>query len=356
MIYERRYIQFNELVFDGFDMISDWDGDVSFKGSSTEYSYGHGSYRPFKRNYLFVSERTVSMTITLKMQKLPCEYREFYIRFVDEQLAKPGKLWCIKNNTLLWAVACVTNISEDYSRRKDTITYDIDFVIPGGIWYKADTHKIFLTPWDICTFMDCLGYRNKEDCDCCENCTDNVYHDDCTCCCDSITEDMMLCHNLNALDAYYTCDVPYKIVYDCELAERYNHDKFLGQRICVEDLCDDAVIAGQFYSDTEIPTEDVTVILHGKMTNPWISINGNINIIEGEFDGTLKIYPNGDVYYTENDDCCEGELLDVGAWVVPSGNDYGWTVNPGKNTVVVYLNECCNGASCIWIQYDSIAI
>lgn len=354
MIYERRYTQFNDLVFDGSDMISDWDGDLSFKGSSTEYSYGHGSYRPFKRNYLFVAERTVSMTITLRMTKLPCDQREFYARFVAEQLAKPGKLWCIKNNTLLWAVAAVESISEDYSRRKDTLTYDVNFVIPGGIWHKADTHRTFLVPWDICTFMDCLDYRSPEECDCCSDC--EPVRDDCSCCCDQITEDMMLCKNLGVLQSWYGCDVPYKVVYDCEKGEQYKHDRFLGQRICVADICDEAVIAGKIYSDTEIPTEDVTVIIHGKMHNPWVQINDNVNVIEGDFDGTLKIYPSGDVYYSENDDCCDGELLDIASWKIPEGNSYGWTINPGKNTVLVRLNECCTGASCVWIQHDSIAI
>ena len=356
MIYERRYIQFNELVFDGYDMISDWDGDLSFKGSSTEYSYTHGSYRPFKRNYLFVRERTVSMTITLDMQKIMCDERKFYIRFVHEQLSKPGKLWSIKNDTLMWAVAAVESISENYSHKHDKLVYDVNFVIPGGIWYKADGEKTFLVPWDVCSFMDCLGYKDRKDCNCCDSCTDPSDERDCSCCCDNITEDMLLCKNYDALKTWYGCDVMYKVVYDCEKGEMFAHDKYLGQRICVDDICTDAVIAGQIYSDTEIPTEDVTVILHGKMHNPWIKINGNSNIIEGDYDGTLIIKPNGDVYYTENDKCCEGELLDPSVWSIPDGNKWGWEIVPGNNSVVVYLNECCSGASCVWLQYDSIAL
>ena len=358
MIYERRYIQFNDLVFDGVDMISDWDGDLSFKGSSTEYSYGHGSYRPFKRNYLFVQERTVSMTITLNLEKIPCDERKFYVRFVDEQLAKPGKLWSIKNDTLMWAVAAVESISENYSRRNERLVYDVNFVIPGGIWYKADKNKTFLVPWDVCTFMDCLGYKENYDCNCCDSCTDGLINDsDCSCCCDdNITEDMALCKNLDALQSWYGCDVHYRIVYDCERADRWKHDKYLGQRLCVDDICDSAVIAGQIYSDTEIPTEDVTVILHGKMVNPWININGNTNIIEGEYDGTLIIKPNGDVYYTEDDKCCDGELLDPSVWTIPEGNKWGWEIVPGNNSVIIHLNACCQGDSCVWLQYDSIGL
>lgn len=356
MIYERRYVQFNDLVFDGFDMISDWDGEVSFKGSSTEISYGHGSYRPFKRNYLYVSERNVSMTITLNMRKLPCDQRRFYVRFAAEELAKPGKLWCVKNGELLWAVAAADSISENFSGSQDKLVYNINFVIPGGIWYKADKQKTFLTPWNVCAFMDCKGYKVIDNCNCCDNCTDKlIQNTDCACCCDdAITEGMMLCHHLDDMDKFYGCEVPYQIVYDCDKAMCFNKEKHLGQRICVQDICDAGVIAGSLYSETEIPTEDVGLVITGNMVNPWITINDNTNIITGEYDGTLFIEPSGDVYYQKND-CCEPELVDATVWTIPEGNTYGWTINPGNNTVSVYTNTCCPGASCIYVQYDAIA-
>lgn len=357
MIYERRYIQFNDLVFDGYDMISDFDSEVSFKGSSTEYSYGHGSYRPFKRNYLFVEEREVSMTITLRLEKIPCDQREFYNRFVTEELAKPGKLWSIKNGTLMWAIAAVTNISENFSMSKNKLVYNINFVIPGGIWYKADTHKTFLAPYDVCTLMDCKGYQKEADCNCsCMNCTDEPVTD-CSCCCtDGITEDMALCHHLDDLQGFYSCFTPYRIVYDCSLAEKFSSERYLGQRLCVKDVCGDSVIAGQFYSSTEIPTEDATIIITGQMYNPWIKINGNLNIIKGEYDGALIVKSNGDVYYQEDkSECCEPELLGNRLWIVPSGNEYGWTIKPGNNSIVVNLNMCCN-AGCVYIQHDAIAL
>lgn len=355
MIYERIYVQFNDLVFDSFDMISDYDGEISFKGSSTEYSYGHGSYRPFKRNYLFVSERQVSMTITIRLDKLPCDQREFYNRFALEELAKPGKLWSIKNGTLLWAIAAVTNISENFSRSQDKLVYNINFVIPGGIWYKADGKKTFLTPFDICSFMDCKGYKQIDDCNCeCSNCAD-PNDIDCSCCCDGITEDMALCHHRDELQDYYSCFVPYKIVYDCERATRYSNDKYLGQKVCVDDICDDGVIAGMFYSETEIPTEDVTLILTGKMHNPWIKINDNLNIIKGTYDGALIIKPNGEIYY-DNSECCEPKTLDPDRWIIPKGNKWLWEVVPGNNSVVVHLNECCAGGACLYIQHEGIAL
>lgn len=359
MIYERHYIQFNDLVFDGFDMISDEDSELTFKGSSTEYSYGHGSYRPFKRKFLYVAERSVTLTITLNLRKLPCDQRRHYVDFAEEELAKPGKLWCIKNGKLMWAVAVVENISENLSRQKHKLIYNISFVIPGGIWNIADAKKTFLLPWNVCSFMDCKGYKDYvESCDCCESCTEKQIEEDCSCCCtDNVTEDMALCYHMDDLQEYYGCDIPYQILYDCEKAEMFKHEAFLGQRICVGDVCDDGIIAGRFYSNTEIPTDDVTIVITGQMHNPWITINDNTNIIEGDYDGALIIKPNGDVYYQKNykDDCCEPELLEGSVWTVPSGNGYGWEIQPRSNSIIVNTNVCCNTA-CVYIQHQAIAL
>lgn len=367
MIYERRYIQFNDLMLDGFDMISDYDSTISFKGSSIDRSFGHGRYRPYKRNYLFVDEGQVSMTITLNMLKLPCEDRPFYKRFAVEQLSKPGRLWAVENGELLWAWAAVDNISPNYSKKNDTLVYDVDFVIPGGVWYKADKQRTFLVPWDICLFMECMGYETLNPCeeeaegtgDCCLDCLNKKaiepVKEDCYCCCtDQICNDMALCYNLDKLETFYSCDTRYQVVYDCKKAQQFSSQDFLGQKICSEG-CQENIIAGRFYSETEIPTQDVTVVIQGKMKSPWITINGNTNIIAGEYEGAIMIRPSGDVYYVT--DCCE-TLLDPSVWVVPnpSENEYGWTVNPGSNSIVVNLNDCCLGRDCVYIDHQPITM
>lgn len=364
MIYERRYLQYNDLVFDGFDMISDFNSEASFKGSSTEYSYGHGSYRPFKTKYLFVRERQVSITITLNLKKIPCEYREYYVQFALEELARPGILWSIKNGEILWAVAVTENVSEVISTRKNIFEIDVNFIIPGGIWHKADKQKTFMLPYDVCLFMECKGYKTINPCkdsvdgDCCEICAaeEIAQSANCHCCCvEDITQDMALCHHLDELQAFYTCDTPYQLVYDCVRADKFNKEKFLGQRICNKDGCEDSMIVGHFYSETDVPTEDVRIVIDGHMTNPWIEINGNTNIIKGEYDGALIIESSGDVYYQKSE-CCQPELLDPSVWTIPTGNVYGWTVEPGENKIIVRLNECCGGISCVYVQADAITL
>ena len=367
MYYEKRYLQFNDLVFDGYDMISDYDEPLQYKGSSTAYSYGHGSYRAFKADYLYVSERQVNMTITLKMRKLPCEYRKFYVPFAEQELGKPGRLWAIKNNTIIWAMAAVNNIRPVNNNKKDEMVFDIEFVIPGGVWHKADKQKTFLLPYDVCSLMDCKGFEEYDPCatsqgggDCCEACEANRLAEDmrdrCGCCCeDDVTADMALCYHQDELQNFYGCDTPYQLMYSCEKAEKFSTEPFLGQRLCVDDVCEQSVIAGRFYSETDIPTNDVTIHIVGDVKNPIININGNENIIKGEYSGKLTIEASGDVYYQESD-CCEPELLDPSVWEIPSNMDYGWTVNPGLNSIIVYLNACCSqsGMTCVYIEHQPI--
>lgn len=364
MIYEKRYLQFNDLVFDGYDMISDYNADISFKSDTQPYSFGHGSYAPLKNPYLLVREASVSMTISLKLRKIPCEDRAYYVRFAEEELSKPGRLWAIKNNEIVWAYAYVTSLSQVISMRKDEVTYDIEFMLPEGIWHKADKMKTFLLPYSACIFMECKGYKTLNPCitngvDCC-SCSPIVQRNDvqeCFCCCvDEITEDMMLCKHLDELQAFYSCETPYQLVYSCEYAEKFNHNLYLGQQMCADDICENAVISGRFYSETDIPTKDMVITLRGDMHDPSITINGNTNVIKGDYSGSLIISASGDVYYSK-DDCCS-ELLEPSVWSVPYGNIYGWTVNPRENALVVNLNACCGeiGIACVWIDTDNITL
>ena len=368
MYFDKRYLQFNDLVFDGYDMISDYDEPLQYKGSSTPTSYGHGSYRAFKSDFLYVSERQVNMTTTLKLLKIPCEYRKFYAQFAEQELGKPGKLWAIKNNEIIWANAAVNNIRPVHNGKRWELVYDIEFVIPGGVWHKADKTKTFVLPYDVCSLMDCKGFEEYDPCltmkggDCCTSCGDNRLYEDmrdrCGCCCEGdLTAEQMLCYHQHELQAFYGCDTPYQLVYSCEAAEKFSTERALGQRLCVDDTCGQSVIAGRIYSTTDIPTDNVNITLVGDMKNPWITINGNTNVIEGEYSGKLIIESSGDVYYQPCDnECCEPELLDPSVWVVPGGMDYGWTIKPQLNSVVVNLNACCSqcGLACVYIDADSI--
>lgn len=359
MYYKRRYIQFNDFVFDGYDMISESPHQADFKTSSQEYSYGHGSYVAYKQNYPFAKEQSVSITLKLHLTKLPCEYREFYKQFAVSEVLKPGKLWAVVNNELVWAKAHITSYSEGEDALKDEYIINLDLSLPEGVWHKADTHRTFLAPYDVCTYMDCKGFRPKQPCtDCCLDCMnksadDRANEEDCgCCCCEAITKDMALCNHLNDLqDLYQECAMGWQIKYSCKKGYEFFGDE--GARICTKDTCSN-LIAGMFYSDTEMPTTGIEIVIDGEVKNPMISINDNLNIINGEYYG-LKIKSNGDLYSVSKDKCCE-TLLSPAVWDIPSDDMYyGWTVTQGMNRVVIDRGSCCGGA-CAYIRADSLTV
>lgn len=165
MRYERKYIQYNDLVFDGYGMLGEYDASsVSFKVTTHARSFGNGSYAPFKSPNAFVEESSVSLTLWLKEKKLPCDVRPFYRSFVIEQLSKHGKLWAVQDNTLVWAYATVQSYSEMVEHANGKLGIDVDFLLYEGVWHKADKQKTFLHPYDLCTFMDCFDYKEYQPC------------------------------------------------------------------------------------------------------------------------------------------------------------------------------------------------
>lgn len=364
MIYKRRFLQFNDLVFDTYNMLRTSSVSVEFKGETQPYGFGHGSYAPHKRDSMFISEGEVSLTLRFRMKKLPCEYREFYKPYAITELTKPGKLWAVVNNEIVWAYAHIVSLSDSDDAKKDEYIVNVDLVTPEGVWHKADKTTTFLVPYNVCTFMECKGYRKVDPCanfpsdgDCCTSCKNKkatTFEEDCCCCCTKITKDMALCyHTADLQDFYKMCIGTYQIVMNCEKGQEFFSDKFLGSKICTKDSCD-GIIAGHFYSETELPTTGYEIVIDGAVHNPQISINGNKNIIKGDYD-RLFISSNGDVYSETKNACCK-KLLDPSVWVVPTTDDeYGWTIHQGENRLVIDRGSCC-GRACAYIQMDNLTI
>lgn len=346
MIYRRHYLQFNDLVFGEYELIDENDYDVSFKSSSTEYGgRRHGSYMPMTSGLVLKSGR-VALTLTLDMKTLPCDMRKYYRRFVMSQINTPGKLWAVQDNTIIWAFAVLDSFSESVRSRKDTLTITLDFTLPEGVWHKADKQRTFVLPYDPCDFMDCYRFKDVDPClqlkDCCDCVEIHDAQEDncCECDCDAVEEEYALCY-FSDYQGLYACRQNYRFVYDCEAGDRFFSDGFLGTRYIGQKLSGDCgIITGKLYSDTDIDTTDVSIMLHGVFKNPYIEINGNGNWIEGEYDGTLIINSDGSVYFGKlKCDACDP--LDVDLWRVPEGMDYGWVIHPGYNKVRIETNSCC---------------
>lgn len=360
MHYEKHFVQFNDFVFDEYDMIAGGDTSASFRQESTPYTFIHGSYTPYKRKGVTVESGSVSLTLTLNVKKLPCEDRPFYLRFVKNELQRQGRLWAVSDNTLIWAYAYMTDYAEETGRR-DTLEIDVSFALPEGIWHKADKLRTFLAPYDVCDFMDCYDFHDVNPCltqGCC-NCVE-VSDTFCDCCndCWNVTKDMALCYHMGELQDFYNrCGSGYRILYDCQRAQNFFGDflgaEHLGQKFCTNN---DGLIAGILYSETDIDTSHIRITIHGAMKNPYIEINGNGNIIKGEFEGVLTINSDGSVYYTSDDACCANEPLDVELWSIPLGMDYGWLIHQGNNQILIDTGVCdpCGRVTCAYIEHDPL--
>lgn len=357
MIYKRHYVQFNDFVIEDYELLSEDDSSAAFKYEDTSYTYSHGAYSPKKSEYGLVQATNVSMTIRLRMKALLCEYRPFYRRFVVSQLARNGRLWAVQDNTLVWAFASISNYTESQNSRKDELEIDVNFRLPEGIWHKADKQRTFLVPWDKCDFMECYDFKEVEPCftgDCC-NCDAKQMEAEESCdCCECLSKDMALCFHTSEIQSFYECHSHYRIVYDCNAADRFFGDflsaDHLGQKFCT----DTGIIAGRLYSDTDIPTSGITITFHGPVKNPYIEINGNGNVINVEHDGILVVNPDGSVTY--GNECAICGTLPVSAWEVPDGMSYGWEVHQGNNRLVIHTGACECAFTCVYIQIDSLTI
>lgn len=344
MYFYRKFLQFNDLVFDEVDMLSADSSPASFRTNGTPRNRG-GDYSPSKSPWGIPDSTNVSMTIKLNLKKLPCEMRKYYRNFAVTQLTKEGKLWAIQGDTLVWAFAKLTSIDEVIDDKKFLVEFDVSFYLPEGVWHKADKQRTFLQPYDRCEYLDCYKYKDVDPCatDCC-GCETN--EGGCECC-DCVEEDYALCFHKEDLDGFYAkCDNPYHIVYDCAAAESFFGESLtnpMGQRFCT----DCGVIAGTLYSDTDIPTQGIKIRIHGTVKNPSITINGVTNTINGEYTD-LIIHEDGEI----TSDC---DRVSIDKWIKPLGQEYGWTIYPGNNRILIHPNVCC-GVVCAYIEVDSLTI
>lgn len=340
MIYKTHYIQYNDLVF--HDPVAE-DAEVSFKETSASYTFGHGNYSPNKG--MFVEPRNVPLNLRLRLKKIPCEYRQFYIDYVQGQLSEPGKLWAIKNNTLVWAYAKVRNYVESVDSGVNALDIDVTFRLYEGVWHKADLQRTFLKPFDICEFMDCEGFKELNPCqglgeDCCV-CGEPMDLETCDCC-ECLEKEMALCYHKDELQSFYDCDPKYKIIYSCESGKKFFGK--IGQRFCT----DNGFISGRLYSNTNIPTSLITIRFSGEVHNPYIEINGNGNKISGSYTD-LTIHSDGSL---SNCSCSE---TDVDNWLVPEGNTYGWEVHQGYNRINIETGNC-GCYVCAYIDVDALVL
>lgn len=348
----RRYVQFNDLVIDSFDMISSAEYKQNTKTETEEYSFGHGSYVNFKSSEQFLTEGDLSLTLRIDYRKYRREEKKYLKDFIKINLIKQGRLWAIEDNKILWAYAFVTDFSEEYEEYKGYISIDVDFTIYEGVWHITDPHKTYLVPYSTCYFIDCYDFKEIECDECCIPCKEKPMVEECASClchCDDLIKENSLCVvGKSILNDFMNCGESILLVYDCNKAYEFFEDKAYGQKMCKKDICN-GTIASRFYSGTVLQTHDVDIRLEGKFQNPIININGNKIQIKGDYEGTILFTRDGNVQYSQAE-CCPFEDIDLDNIIIL--DDFQYTIKHGMNSIIV-TNSCCEMA-CIYIYVDEI--
>jgi len=360
--YRRHYVQFNNLVFYNIDMVDEDDYVVNFKTFDEEYTFTDGSYYPLKQEYSIPKMGRVSFTIRLDLQALACEWRPYYIRFATNELQKPGRLWAVKDEELIWAWANITTYREDLDETKGYYSIDVSVDLWEGYWHKADKLKTFIKEFDPCDFMDRYDWKDDDPCDefaadgdCCDCSGSREPLGACDCCGHDIEKEDALCY-FDDYQAFYECEKSYEIFYDCVAFDKFFNDPLSndwhGRKFC--SVCD-GHIAGRVYVNTDRPTESYIIRLHGEeMHDPYIEINGNYNIIKGDYSGWLEIHSDGTVYTYKDHDCPGCDPLPISVWHIPAGEEYGWTFYQGYNRFEIDAGTCCQ--LCVYFQVDGLSI
>lgn len=358
----KKYIQFNDLVIDDFTMLKSADLSRSFKTVGHEYSFGHGSYTPFKARHQFSKDQHLSLTLKMYYEKFNRKQKPFFKTWLNQNLAKPGKLWAIEGNQLLWARAYVTDFSEVYSLEKNVLESDVAFTLYDGVWHKADRYTTFFKPYTSCDFTRCLDYREPEPCDatamgtCCVDCLqpERTSCEQCLCQCADLDKAHSLCAMQDTIAKEYhkRCGTSWQIITNCEAAKRLFGDLLLGTKICKAESCK-LILAGQFYSYTTLDSSEVAITLVGELDNPSITINGNTMQILGKYQGHLRLTSSGDIFYQK--ECCEEERISVENLIIPQKSTFGFLVHHGQNSLIVDTGNCCSMV-CAYIKVGEITL
>lgn len=295
--YPRLYLQYNELVFDGFNTVNTASLSGENKLNTTPYPFARGSYyaSTFHNGEILSGEQDLSLDISLPFVGLRRLQVLNYNDYIQYQLSKPGKIWAVDTGgKLIWAYAIPKHPPfNDYEIKKGRIVHmQMDFLLPEGYWHVADTNNVFFEPYNMCDFKDEVMSGCSHNCNAMQQCDDK----DCKICCE-LGDDMSYCNT--CWNPYTPCQSEYRIVYNCIKGEKVHGFHTWGTGF-VSDHPHSVV--GTVCSNAIYRSPAIITIL-GKVTNPSISFNDSYIKINGTYEGKLIIEPNGKVYHTPDVEC-----------------------------------------------------
>lgn len=353
----RRYIQFNDLVIDQYDMLGGASNTRTFKQTTAPYYAKHGSHYFVQNTEVLTSEQSLSVSIHLDLRKLRGNDRDLYKKYVLMNLAQNGRIFAIEGKNLIWTFAIVASHSEVYSSNADHVTIDVDFILPWGYWIEADSRSIFFAPFDLCDWNASFNLENNQFCvDCTCACKDEK--EPCAWCisqCEFLTIENSLCVRAReVLQTFITdCDTRYRIIQNCEARRRLWHrERDLYEFSYCRMPSDSRMLATKFKGNTVLTSHLVTLILDGEFNDPVIQLNSVKFQIKGHFIGRIIIRNNLTATFISSEDCgCEEGGIPFEDIILEAG--FELYVKNGNNKIVIDTGVC-NQVNCVRVNYRPI--
>ena len=310
-VQPRRYIQYNDLSFQGTENVKNQSESLSFRLSKTARLFSDGSYVANSSRQLLVDSNSISLQLRLRTNNWSADNITVHRDFIMRELMVGGKLWAIDTGyQLIWCNAYCTSIqsAKDWVATDDGyLVFNVEFDNPDGVWHKAKESHVYLEEWDLCDFThmkaDCLrqnSFCNNEDLICLNNCA----------CCESSCKDVAGLLNyceaqadaVFCRDFFEECDSKYRIIYNCRLGlDTCNLRDTYPIHKCA--YCVNDVMVGEFFSDTVKDSGMWSVAIEGIFKNPVIEINGVTIKLKGEYNGVVTVDYKGNVRTAKSWEC-----------------------------------------------------
>lgn len=359
----RRFIQYNDIVFEGTKSINSSPSEtITTKYSSSEYLLRNGSYVYTMDDQVLIKEDKISLELSIPTYDWNMEHVQAHQDFIKDNLLRRGKLWAIDTGgQLIWCNAILDSYSPVYEwhiTNDSRLVFTVEFTNPEAVWYKADGYTTWLVDYGSCSFVNMLAecFQNAT-CDafCNPARTGIGFCEGCGLACCDLKDAFSLCELSDELykDFFDECNGKWRIVHNCEYGrDIFGDEKLWGQAFC--DTCIDGIFTESFYADTVVKSKNITMTMQGTFENPTIQIGDTMVRLEGKFDdGYLQLSSDGTVLtFSDPFQLRCNEAKEISSNVLTLCDDDWWTIERGYNQVIV--RGITSEHFCIWLNFERI--
>lgn len=364
VVRPRRFIQYNDLVFEGTESINSTPSEtITTKYVTSDYMFQNGALAKVSGEQVLIKDDKITLDLAIRTTDWDLVNIRAHQDFIKDSLITVGRLWAMDTGgQLIWAECILDSYTPTYEwtlRDDGYILFQVAFTNPSGVWHKANGSTTWLLPYASCSFVNMIAscYQNAT-CQsfCMESNTLRGHCDDCNLHCCDLSNAVSLCELSDeiAMDFYNRCNSKWRIVHNCELGrETFGNERLWGEAHC--DVCVDGTWADSFYSDTVVRSKRVTITLQGRFKDPSILINDTKVDLKGEYnDGYVSISSDGKVYTFEEPHRSDCDPTKVGNENLTLCDNRWWSIHRGYNQIAI--RGITSESFCVYIDYERITI